>query len=252
MKQKGSKWDREETIIVLDLYFRIPFAKSSKTHPKVVETAEIIGRSPSSVNLKIGNFGSLDPTLKEEGIKGLENVSMLDRKIWKEFEDKYHDLAHKSQELKTSYVKKSAPQIERQKTGRETLEFSKRRIGQNFFRDSILASYNGHCCITGLQIEQLLVASHIKPWVKSTKYEKLNPKNGICLNALHDRAFDRGLVTITPEHKVKISNILKKSPDRATKPFFEKYDGKQIDLPARLPPDKNFLAWHQKNVFIDD
>ncbi|MCY4043202.1 MAG: HNH endonuclease [Candidatus Dadabacteria bacterium] len=238
MAGKGTRrWNREETIICLDLYFRIPFSKSRASHSEVVKVAKLIDRSPAAVNLKVGQFGSLDPNLSKKGITGLAHTSALDRKIWKEFKGKYEKLAIESE-------------LQKHPKGIDVSTEAKRRIGQAFFRDSVLASYDRKCCITSIEEEQLLIASHIKPWSKCEDEEKTNPQNGLCLNALHDKAFDRGLITVNPDYKIKISKILRKSPNQAIRDFFVKYDGNQIDLPERLPPDKDFLDWHENNVFI--
>jgi predicted restriction endonuclease len=68
------------------------------------------------------------------------------------------------------------------------------RTAQSFFRKIVLAAYGSRCCITGNPIEDLLVASHIMPWAKFPA-QRLNPRNGLCLSAHFDRAFDRGLVS---------------------------------------------------------
>ena len=57
---RGNLWTREEEIIVFNLYCKIPFQYSSKNHPDVIKVANLIGRTPSAVNMKIGNFGSFD------------------------------------------------------------------------------------------------------------------------------------------------------------------------------------------------
>ncbi|MGN0231861.1 MAG: hypothetical protein ACI4A8_06585 [Muribaculaceae bacterium] len=59
-------WTREETIIAFNLYCKIPFKSSRKTHPLVIEYAKIIGRTPSALNMKIGNIGRLAPSLREK------------------------------------------------------------------------------------------------------------------------------------------------------------------------------------------
>ena len=78
-----NKWTREEEIIVFNLYCKIPFQKSSKNHPDVIRIANLIGRSPSAVNMKIGNFGSFDENLKSQGITSRYGTSLTDnRKNW--------------------------------------------------------------------------------------------------------------------------------------------------------------------------
>ncbi|WP_400240372.1 HNH endonuclease [Methanomethylophilus alvi] len=70
------------------------------------------------------------------------------------------------------------------------------RVNQDKFRESILKAYNGSCCITGMDEPSLLRASHIKPWADSSETEKTDVRNGLCLNTLHDAAFDVGLMTV--------------------------------------------------------
>ena len=65
-------WTREEEIIVFNLYCKIPFKNSSKNHPEVIKIANLINRTPSSVNMKIGNFGSFDPYFKSTRYSWIE------------------------------------------------------------------------------------------------------------------------------------------------------------------------------------
>ena len=92
-------WTREEEIIVFNLYCKIPFQRSSKNHPDVIKIANLIERTPSAVNMKIGNFGSFDDNLKKQGIVGLTNASKLDRQIWDEFNGNWDVLAYESERL---------------------------------------------------------------------------------------------------------------------------------------------------------
>ena len=101
-------WTREESIIVFNLYCRIPFKASSKNHPDVIKIANLIGRSPSAVNMKIGNFGSFDENLNKKGIVGLTNVSKLDKEIFNEFSGNWDKLVYESELLikKLSKIRK--------------------------------------------------------------------------------------------------------------------------------------------------
>ena len=125
------------------------------------------------------------------------------------------------------------------------------RINQSFFRNAVLSSYGRTCCITGLNIPNLLIASHIKPWrLSDPATERTNPKNGLCLNALHDKAFDQGLITVSTDYNVMISNTIKDF--YMTKPFeeyFSRYDGRSISLPEKFLPEKSFLEFHNANIF---
>ena len=249
----ANNWTREEEIIVFNLYCKIPFQKSSKTHPDVVRIAQLIGRTPSAVNMKIGNYGSFDPNLKRQGISGLTNVSKLDKQIWDEFNGNWDELAFLSEKLiaKLENVpieeKVSAPIP----VGYEKTITTKQRVNQSFFRNALLSSYSSACCITGISNSSLLLASHIKPWRDSSDSEKTNPENGLLLNALHDKAFDAGLITVTPDYLIRVSDkITDKFDGQIIKRFFGDYNKKKITLPEKFYPKKEFLEYHNDIVFL--
>lgn len=87
------------------------------------------------------------------------------------------------------------------------------RVGQNFFRRSVLSAYDVRCCISGLSIPKLLVASHIVPW-RVDAANRLNPRNGLCLSMLHDKAFDAGIITITESLTVRVTQKNVSKEDR--------------------------------------
>lgn len=245
---KAQNWTREEEIIVFNLYCKIPFKKSSKNHPEVIKIANLLGRSPSAVNMKIGNFGSFDDNLKKQCIVGLKNASKLDKEIWDEFNNNWDELSFESEQLIFKLSTKDNHETELPK-GKEKIVIAKQRINQDFFRNSVLASYNEHCCITGLSSKSLLIASHIKPWKDSTEDEKANPTNGLCLNALHDKAFDRGFITIDKRYIIHISYEIISMNNEPEMLYFKKYDGQQIILPDKFLPNKDFLEYHNDVIF---
>ncbi len=251
MKTAGRPWSREELVLTFALYCRMSFAKSSSRNPQVIRLAEIIGRTPSAVNLKIGNFGSFDPQLKARGVSGLVNASKADKAMWEEFNGNLPELAAQAFviENKISGNENIVLPDEPEREGGEIIRPTRQRINQDFFRQTILAAYNGNCCITGINIPQVLVASHIKPWAKCAPKEKLNPRNGLCLNALHDRAFDRGLITITGDFKIKISGEIRQLKNAAAQKWLGEFDGQKIHLPEKFMPSADFLAWHNHNIF---
>lgn len=126
------------------------------------------------------------------------------------------------------------------------------RKGQDYFRQAVLSAYEGKCCMTGMKINSLLEAAHIKPWNKSDNdHEKINPKNGLCLNVLHHKAFDQGYITIDTHYKIIVSDKLKENPiDKMTKEFIIKLDGEKILLPQRYTPNKEFIEYHNDVIFI--
>ncbi|WP_193434714.1 HNH endonuclease [Confluentibacter citreus] len=251
---KSNNWTREETIVAFNVYCKIPFQKSSKTNPTIIKYANIIGRSPSALNMKVGNFGRLDPELKKQGITGLGNGSKLDEIIWNEFNGNWEKLAYESELLIATFQNKKIEEIINVDVfefpiGTEIETIVKQRVNQTFFRSTILSSYNVKCCITGLSISDFLVASHIKPW-KSDELNRLNPHNGLCLNSIHDKAFDKGFISITPDYKIKVSKYFYDfKKDEAVHDFFLKYENQSITLPDRFLPSKEFLDWHFTNLF---
>ena len=243
-------WAREEEIIVFNLYCKIPFQSSSKNNPEVIKVAELIGRSPSAVNMKIGNFGSFDENLKQKGIVGLKNASKLDEQIWREFNNNWSELTFESERLIMKFQAERTIGVTNIPVGKDRLSTVRQRVNQNFFRAVVLASYRNTCCITGLNNRELLIASHIKAWKDSDENEKTNPCNGLCLNALHDKAFDRGFLTVTPDYKIKVSEkIADICEGKSVEKFFKCYDGEKILLPEKFLPSEEFLVYHNENIF---
>lgn len=249
---KNKPWTRVEEIIVFNLYCKIPFNQSSKNNPDVIRIANLIGRSPSAVNMKIGNFGSFDENLKSRGIVGLSNASKLDAQIWAEFNNRWDELSFESERLIARLQNKSVEFNfdEQLPVGKEKNVIVKQRVNQNFFRKAVLTSYRNTCCITGLNNPELLIASHIKPWSISDENERTNPGNGLCLNALHDKAFDRGFITVTPDYKIHVSTDISDVYNGAVvEKFFKNYANQQIALPEKFMPQKNFLSYHNEVIF---
>jgi len=135
------------------------------------------------------------------------------------------------------------------KAGKERDAVVKVRVNQSFFRKAVLAAYNFHCCITGLAIPEKLNASHIVPWSKD-KSNRVNPRNGLCLNVFHDRAFDRGFLTVTTDFTVKVSPVIKKiAKDKFAIEFLSKFDGQPVQQPERFAPNLDFIKYHNKHVY---
>lgn len=245
-----NNWTKKETIVAFNVYCKIPFKSSSKQNPIVIKYAKLIGRSPSALNMKIGNLGRLDPELKKQGISGLSHGSKVEEDVWKEFHGNWDKLAFESEKIIAALQGKViTEEIEndslRIKT--EELRAVKTRVNQSFFRSSVLSAYNLRCCITGMNVPELLVASHIIPWKENI--ERTNPKNGLCLNNLHDKAFDRGLLTIDEEFRVIISNEISNSKNHAVNDYLIRIRNKKIELPDKFLPNQEFLNYHRTNIF---
>jgi len=249
-------WTRDELIVAFNLYCRIPFGRIHIRNPEIIDLAKALGRTPSSVSWKLANFARLDPALQKRQIRGASHGSRAEEGIWNEFHQNWDALAFESQRLmaRLKGVPTEAlvlPEVFPEGKTREAIV--KTRVNQAFFRSAVLAAYGCKCCMTGLSIPELLTASHIVPWRSDSK-NRTNPRNGLCLNAIHDKAFDCGLITITPDYRVRVSNVLKKpthSDDNIRQSLFLKYEGERIVLPSRFLPDAAFLGYHNVNVFWD-
>lgn len=251
----SNKWTREELILTFNLYCKIPFGTIHIRNPQIIALAKILERTPSAVSWKLANLASLDPTLKKRNIAGATHGAKLDAEVWEEFNNNWDKLTFESEKLLAKKIGKPVEKVanidtfDLPKAGKQREAFVKIRVNQSFFRKAVIASYDSKCCITGLGIPELLNASHIIPWSKD-EANRVNPCNGLCLNAIHDRAFDRGLLTITPDYKIKISKLIKRNDiDSAAQDFLLRFDGSEIRLPTRFLPDANFLKYHNKTVF---
>jgi putative restriction endonuclease len=251
----SNNWTREELIIAFNLYCKIPFGTIHIRNPQIISLAKILRRTPSAVSWKLANFARLDPSLKDRNIAGAAHGGKLDIKVWNEFNGDWGKLGFESEKLlaeKTGKQVEEVTEIETKDLPRAGVErdaFVKIRVNQSFFRKAVLAAYDFKCCITGLGIPELLNASHIVPWSKD-EINRVNPRNGLCLNVIHDRAFDRGLLTVTPEFKIKISKSIKpNNTDSAVHDFLFRYEDSEIKMPTRFLPDINFLKYHNESVF---
>lgn len=241
-------WNDEELTAVLSLYCQLPFGKMHARNPTVIALAGHIDRSASAVALKLVNFASLDPELKDRGVAGMSNVSASDKKVWSRYYGQWDMLSDASLvdavETTTSNVSRS-----RQSNNTEVKRLTKTRRGQSFFRAAVLAAYEWRCCITGIASLELLRASHIVPWSRDETL-RLEPRNGLCLNALHDAAFDRGLITLGDSMELQISSRLQREiPRPSFEELFEQHVGKPIHLPERFKPDLKWLERHRMEVF---
>ncbi len=123
------------------------------------------------------------------------------------------------------------------------------RKHQSLFRATILSSYDYSCCLTGINLPELLIASHINPWATDKK-NRLNPHNGLCLNLLHDKAFDSFLITFDDQFKTVVSDRMKKSNKNSELNFILETEGKQIKLPKKFKPSLEFIRMHQKRFEV--
>lgn len=259
-RPRGPLWTREETMMAFNLYSKMPFGQIHDYHPDIVKLAEILDRPPASVSMKMCNLASLDPQHIGR-IKGLR-IAKVERMVWDEFHAEPGRFIMETEELLRQRAGKSAgdlipePLLELEVSelppGETRRRFVNARANQSLFRKIVLSAYDNRCCMTGIGAPELLIASHIMPWRDSNPEQQTNPRNGLCLNALHDRAFDRGLISVGADFKVRVSPKLKAAAKSSVADdkinFVLESEGRAITPPQRFAPDREFLEYHRREI----
>ena len=255
MAKKSDYWTEEQITIVLYEYCRNPFGQFSSTKPFVEELGRLLGRSPAAIVRKVGNLASFDPQMKARGVGGLGHTAKLDEVVWNKYFGHWDQLAYDAEiliaKLRNIELEQSLNiDLSNLPKGGERRQEVKKRINQNFFRDTVLSSYENRCCITGINNVKLLNACHIVSWSED-EANRTNPQNGLCLNVLFHKAYDEYLIGISPDYKVFISEDFfgtkQKEVDCLTKEYVMSYNNRKLILPKRFLPDRNLLAIHFEN-----
>lgn len=266
-------WSEEETLAAFALYMMLEPKERDDKNPDVMGLAEAIGRSANAVSLKLWNIGAHDERRLALGKKGLGHTSKKDAEVWERFNAEGDSFLDKALAVLVDYVGDNRQGVKTAEVldlvyqppeGKAVITYATHRVNQDYFRNTLLDSYSSRCCLTGISIPQLLVASHIKPWaVSDPKTERLDPSNGLLLNALHDRAFDKGLITVKQDRmgdlRVCVSPRVKRGTDAVQMPdstsgfdagWLWSFNGTSIELPLHHAPSKAYLEYHQENIFL--
>ena len=218
----------------------------------------MIGRTPSSVAMRLSNYASFDPLLQARGIVGLRGGGDKCKAYWDEFMNNREELVFECERIRASFEQTDIENkyqvvlddIPEFITGKTREQLVRVRVNQSVFREIVLANYNRRCALTGIDIPELLVASHIIPWASNTE-ERMNPKNGICLSALYDKAFDRGLISFSDQYRIIFSSQLE---ENVGKEYYASYfkpvaECSLVTQGLKYPADPRFLEWHRDCVF---
>jgi putative restriction endonuclease len=253
---RGEKWTRDELIMAFNLYLKLPFGKLHTRTPEIIEMANLLGRTVNSITIRLTNFASCDPYHQNRGVKGMVGGIKQCQPIWDEFFENKELLIFESERI---LAEKENRTIESkfddllfdlgELKGKTKLREVKTRVNQNVFRQIVIANYSGKCAITAIDIPELLFASHIIPWAKDEN-ERLNPENGICLSALYDKAYDKGLIGINEKYEILFSSYLKKKEQND---YYNKYfahlENTKLIMPKKYAPKKEFLQYHLDEIF---
>lgn len=251
----GQLWTEPELVLALYLYCQLPFRTTTAGNPFIRALASRLRRTPASVARKLGNFGSLDPVLASQGIVGLTHASKADRQTWDRYEGRWALLVDEVARIWPGADRQfpdqavSIPALSPLSGPSEAERTVKVRRHQAFFRRTVTSSYEESCCMCGLEIPRLLVASHIVPWSVDENL-RTDPTNGLCLCALHDRAFDVGLMCVGPQTRILVSQSVMAYRSEAVRQNLLVLAGKELRRPVRFAANPERLAWHRSNIFI--
>ncbi len=159
------------------------------------------------------------------------------------------DMIGKSRENGKNLSKKLSKRFHINNKGTEKEVRAKRRVGQDIFRAILLEIYDSKCCLTGIEIPEVLRASHIIPWSECKAGTRLDPANGLCLSATYDAAFDKHLISFDEDYRLILSPMLKEEySSEAFKTHFLNLEGKPISFPSMFIPSQEFLSIHRQNL----
>lgn len=255
---KGN-WTVEQTKLAFHFYCQTPFGKLHGRNPDVIALASLLNRTPDALAMKCCNIASLDPAMRARGVAGLGNASAMDRQVWDEFHADWETLALECERLLAKLRTGSnaeppvqavdADTIPANFTGHTRLALVEQRVKQHFFRRAVLSGYRNRCCISGVTDTRLLVASHIVPWRDDASI-RLHPSNGLCLSAIHDKAFDHYLFSLSDDHRVLLSPALERTRDDFLREVFHPIADQQIELPERFIPELAFVQRHRQQMLL--
>jgi putative restriction endonuclease len=255
-------WSREEFMLVMNLYTKLRYGQFNYRNAEIIKLAKLIDKTPGAVAFKLVHLSRQDPKHRDR-VKGLANPGKNAIEIYREFENNWAEMLYESEVLLAKYQNKTIEEVflgkgELKKINTEVLEgkqgidiqrLVKTRVNQSLFRKIIVNNYSNACAICGLDIESLLVASHIIKWSEN-QTQRLNPSNGLCLCNIHDKAFEVGFIGIQKDYKIIVSKELDVIKEKETFiALFKRHENKSIILPDKFYPNISFLEEHLKTTF---
>ena len=248
-------WREEELLAAMYLYTVLPFGRLHKGTPEIIQLASRLGRTPSSVGMKLSNFASLDPAHQARGVKGLSGASRADRAVWSLFTARWAESVERAADTYDALMRAPGAETERSSPltppvgPTEVSRTTRARRGQAWFRQTLDVAYEQRCAVSGCDLPELLVASHIVRWADDETH-RLNPHNGLLLSVIHDRAFEAGHLTLTDDYRVLISTQVRQKPDPLMRQALGAYHGAEIRRPVRFLPDPQLLRQHRETRFL--
>lgn len=257
-----SKWSRDEFMLVMNLYTKLRYGQFNYRNIDVIKLAELIDKTPGAVAFKLVHLSRQDPKHKDR-VKGLANPGKNAIEMYNEFANNWDKMLYQSEALLAKYQNKEIEEIALDqneiieikrdilsgKEGKDIERIVKARVNQSLFRKVVVNNYSNSCAICNLDIQNLLVASHILKWSENIEH-RLNPTNGLCLCNIHDRAFELGYIGINTDYSILVSEELKQVKEKETfSSLFGRHENQFIILPDKFYPNPEFLESHLETTF---
>lgn len=256
MNNINTLWTDEQITLALHLYTVTPYSKISPKNPEVIDLANLLGRSPGAISLKLSNLAACDQKGLALGHKGSSHGSKLDAFVWKKYlSNNELDIEKLNRDAEKIRQRLLNTKISHQPTGSLEIDLDirslrdqeryytmKARLDQSLFRRAVLANFNSRCPFSDCAIPELIDAAHILPW---NDYPKIRMKlsNGLLLNKLIHIAFDKNMLGIDPNGQIVLSKfLLKKVAGGPCQQFFSLIKNHRLDFnQLRCQPNKDYL-----------
>lgn len=231
-RRRNPDWTEEELIVALDAFFSLRESGRlrSAADPGTIHASRVLNqlrihpaekrtpkfRDPAGVGRRFNYFGKLEAHQRIDGRTAYVAV-------WERYKDDREGLRQAAQEIESGIYSAAEELRSRDhdnleadlnalrddqslnETERQAL--IKARQGQGAYRSALIRLWR-KCAATGCEEQSLLIASHLKPWSKSSNKERLDPYNGLLLSPTWDRLFDRGLASLADDGTVLVSSYL--------------------------------------------
>lgn len=242
-------WAEDETLFLFRVFLTEKAGSLSSDSLRVTEIAELLNRRTGSIHRKLEDIRSNEPSYIAKGRRPT-NCADLVKEVWKELYSDYDGMRRRIEDAYESVSGNATVHREINldvHPGSDIPADAARSDGQQLFRCIVAMNFEQRCCITGLATKDLLVASHVKSWARSSPDEKTDPSNGLYLNRLHDGLFEAHLMTLDEDMRIEYADLIRRENSEKTfESFFGRYEGKRMREPSRYSVDTRFMDEHRR------